>query len=227
MTASSASHGDERPDWAGGLALVACADLKTIKGLAMPSSVAFRQIIATGPPGAGKSHLIRRLGGWPEEGYIDLTLKNWWRAQPLSLRPREVNLGFPFAGYDAALSVFDEEWLRAPDPLRIDPERIEFPPERTHFLSTNWRGRYAFFFLLPPPEKIFAGRRSRTREGVHPVDAHVSLREVERQVAVFREAALLFHRAALTTYVVDDYDAPPKYLSPPGDPAPTESTGHA
>ena len=96
-------------EWTGELALLPIDDLKTVKGLALPASTKFRQIIMTGPPGAGKSYLIRKLGGWPEEGYIDLTLKNWWRAQSLSLRPREVNLGFPFVGHVPALSVFEEE----------------------------------------------------------------------------------------------------------------------
>ena len=219
MTPTTPEGGVVRPGWTGGLALVTCEDLKSVKGLPMPSAVAFRQIVATGPPGAGKSHFIRRLGGWPEEGYIDLTLPRWWRAQPLALRPREVNLGFPFVGHENALAVFDEDWLRAPEPLRIDPARIVFPPGRAHFFSPNWRARYAFFFLVPPPEKVLAGRRSRTREGVHPVDASVSIEEVERQLAIFREAALLFHRAAMTTYLIDEFDGTPKYLSAPGDSA--------
>ena len=68
--------------------------------------------------------------GWPEEGYVDLTLKGWWRAQSLTFRPREVHLGFPFAGHSDALTVFDREWLEAPLPLELDPHRILLPPRK-------------------------------------------------------------------------------------------------
>lgn len=71
---------------------------KKIKGITFPEFVSFRQLLITGPPGAGKSTMIRNLGGWSEEGYIDLSLNRWWTAQSLSLRPREIHLGFPFKG---------------------------------------------------------------------------------------------------------------------------------
>jgi predicted NACHT family NTPase len=46
--------------------------LQNFKGIDFPGDIRFRQILVTGPPGAGKSTLIRRLGGWSEEGYLDL-----------------------------------------------------------------------------------------------------------------------------------------------------------
>ena len=48
--------------------------LDWIKGVAYPRDVRFRQIIVTGPPGSGKTSLIQKLGGWPEEG--------WQRSDP-------------------------------------------------------------------------------------------------------------------------------------------------
>ena len=216
MVTGTTPAGSEQPAWSRGLALLPFAELKNVKGVVLPADVRFRQIVATGPPGAGKSHFIRKLGGWPEEGYIDLTLKNWWRAQPLTLRPREVNLGFPFVGHDRALTVFDEEFLEAAAPLEIDGSRVLFPPPRRHILSPNWRGRFAFFFLVPPARRMLAGRLTRASEGVHPVDENVTLAEVERQLDLYHQAAVLFHLAEMTTCVIDDFDAAPKYLSSAG-----------
>ncbi|WP_291997867.1 hypothetical protein [Candidatus Accumulibacter sp. ACC012] len=72
--------------------------LQHFKGVAFPSDVRFRQILVTGPPGAGKSTMIRRLGGWSEEGYLDISRKYWWRSELLSIRPREIHLGLPMLG---------------------------------------------------------------------------------------------------------------------------------
>ncbi|MBL8420600.1 MAG: hypothetical protein JNK92_08175, partial [Dechloromonas sp.] len=66
------------------------AALQNIKGIDFPADVRYRQILVTGPPGAGKSTLITRLGGWSEEGYLDLAKKHWWRSEILSVRPREI-----------------------------------------------------------------------------------------------------------------------------------------
>jgi hypothetical protein len=90
--------------------------LQNFKGIDFPGDIRFRQILVTGPPGAGKSTLIRRLGGWSEEGYLDLAAKHWWRSEILSVRPREIHLGMPFCGLTNAVSVFDAEFLDR-DPL--------------------------------------------------------------------------------------------------------------
>lgn len=194
------------------LELMPIEELQHIKGVAFPAHLKFRQLLVTGPPGSGKTRLINKVGGWPEEGYIDLTLKNWWRAQSLTFRPREVHLGFPFVGHDKALTVFDKEWLEAADPPELELSRIVLPPAKSSFLAVKWRRRFVFEFLIPPSEEILKWRLERSRRDVHPVDRGVTLQQVEKQVAVYREAALFFHRSGMVTYVRDDYDGHPKSI---------------
>ena len=73
-----------------------CGELRQIKGVAYPRWVRFSQIVITGPSGTGKSTRVRELGGWPEEGCLDLIERCWWRSRVLSLRPREVHLYLPW-----------------------------------------------------------------------------------------------------------------------------------
>jgi len=89
--------------------------LQNIRGIELPIGLEFLQLVVTGPPGAGKSHYIEQIHGWPNEGYLDLTQKNWWKDKSLLYRPREVHLGLPFKNHNEALAVFDQEWLE-PDP---------------------------------------------------------------------------------------------------------------
>jgi len=187
-------------------------ELRDTRGVLFPASMRFRQLLVTGPPGCGKTRLISKVGGWPEEGYIDLLLKNWWRAQALTLRPRGVHLGMPFVGYEKALTVFDKEWLEAPSPPRLDPSRIILPPEKTHFLAVDWRQKFVFDFLLPPPDEILKWRLDRSTREAHPVDEGVTLEQVERQIDVYCEVALHLHRSGMLIYVRDQFDGVPKNI---------------
>ncbi|MFC1740384.1 ABC transporter ATP-binding protein [Pseudomonadota bacterium] len=192
---------------------LAVEDLVMIKGIAFPEGERFRQIIVTGPPGSGKTTLITQLGGWPEEGYLDLGLKNWWRSRILTLRPREVHFGIPFRGFPESVTVFDKTWLESPRP--IDFERIQIPPEDTGVLGTNLRSKYVFDFLLPDPLLIFEKRSERFGEGNFPVDEDITLEQVTLQVSVYAELALHFHRQGMSVFVRDSYQGPPRYFVDP------------
>lgn len=191
--------------------------LQRLKGIAFPSDVRFRQILVTGPPGAGKSTMIRRLGGWSEEGYLDISRKYWWRSEMLSVRPREIHLGLPMVGLVNPVSVYEAEFLDC-DPLpEVDLARIALPPRQLFFLSVDWYRRYVFDFLLPPPELVFERRSARARQSTHPVDARLSLEICTAQIAVFRQVAEHLHRNGFNVYVREALEsAPQRFVDPAG-----------
>ncbi len=181
--------------------LIPIEDLQEIRGVQLPARLNFVQLVVTGPPGAGKTYYINKVHGWPNEGYVDLTRKGWWKDQTLTYRPREVHLGFPFKGFDEALTVFDKEWLEAEEPLFLELERIQIPPSTTSVFQPNWITKYIFEFLLPDPKKIYKRRMARHSEGYFPVDKNLSLEMVTRQSDIYREVALYMDQAGMQVYV--------------------------
>ena len=174
-------------------------ELVEIKGIPFPPDVRFTEVIVTGPPGSGKTTLIDALGGWPQEGYLDLASNCWWRDRSLAYRPREVHLGFPFVGHKASHAVFDTEWRERPAPLELS--RVRIPPEKLCALSRDWRHRYVFDFQLPDAEELHAVRARRRSIGSHPADADLSPELVERELKVYESLALHFQHCGVPVYV--------------------------
>jgi hypothetical protein len=197
-----------------GVDLEPVAELRRYRRVPVARTVRFNQIIVTGPPGAGKSTFICQLGGWPEEGYVDLSQPHWWRAQALAVRPREVHLGLPFVDEPRALALFDDGWLSRWQELVLDETRIQLPPPKRHFLSVNWRARFVFEFLLPAPERIFDRRRERARVGTHPVDRRFDLGQIRAQVRLFGRVALYFQSQGMQVYVRERVKGRPLRIAP-------------
>ncbi len=193
----------------------AIASLQIFKGISFPGDIRFRQILVTGPPGAGKSTLIMRLGGWSEEGYLDLGRKHWWRSEILAVRPREIHIGLPFVGLDEAVSVFDAQFLDR-DPLpQVDFDRIMLPPRKRFIFTVDWYRRYVFEFLLPPAELVFERRQVRARHSTHPVDAQLSLAICASQREIFRQLAVFMHAQGFQVYVREGIENPPLHFVEP------------
>lgn len=193
-------------------------ETQSIRGVELPVGLEFRQLVVTGPPGAGKTYYINQIRGWPNEGYLDLTRKGWWKDQSLIYRPREIHLGIPYRGFKEALAVFDQEWLDAgADSLEIEYQRIRIPPDSDSLLGTNWRDRYIFEFLIPDPQVVFERRVNRQKEGYFPVDVNLSLETVTRQLEAYSKVALYLHRAGVNVYIRSDISQPPMLISEKGE----------
>lgn len=192
---------------------------QSIRGVILPMGLEFLQLVVTGPPGAGKTYYINQIRGWPNEGFIDLTQKNWWKNQSLIYRPREVHLGLPFQGIAESLTVFDKEWLESPLPLVLDPGRIRIPPSGEGILRTDWKHKYVFEFIIPDPKTVYRRRVDRHIQGYFPIDDDLSLEMVVKQTEVYREVALYLHRAGMPVYVREKLTSPPMRIVEKGDPS--------
>lgn len=191
----------------------AFAETYAVRGVAFPERLRFRRILVVGPPGTGKSTLLTRVGGWPEEGYIDLASDRWWTSKVLSIRPRQVHLGLPFAGFAEAMAVYDRAVCDARPPPAIDFARIRLPEPPRHFFSMDWRRKFAFEFLLPPADVTFAQRAARAPTGSHPVDEHLTRADVGFQTRCFWQLAGHLWQHGFYVYVRRGTDAGPERIA--------------
>jgi len=176
--------------------------LKERNGILIPAKMKYRSWIVLGPPGAGKSHLIDRIRGWPEEICIDVSQKRWWAVEPLSHRPREIHLSLPFQGSDQGLCVYDDRWREAGEYPEPELERIRIPHKKKFILAPDWRARFVFDFILPPPAWILKKRRERlASDDMRLVDMGITPEWVEWQVHTHWKVAQHFHHSGLQVMV--------------------------
>ena len=182
---------------------VSITDPVDIRGVRFPRGVTFNQIVVTGPAGSGKSGLIRRLGGWPQEGFLDLSQRGWWTSRCLTYRPCQVHLGFPrVAAGENTSSGF----------AYVEPSRFVMPAMRRRLFLPEWRRRLCFVFLSPPPDDVFLARCERARYGTHPVDRELSREIVSRQCSEYGEVARLLVAAGFQVLVQESFGGPLQIL---------------
>lgn len=172
--------------------------LKDRNGILLPAKMRVGSWIVVGPPGSGKSYLMEKIGGWPDEICLDISMDKWWQVEPLTHRPREIHVALPFLGVDEALSVYDERWKGMKKLPEVDFDRIRIPQKKKFILAPNWRARFVFDFILPPPAWLYDKRRERlSSDDVRLVDMGLTPRWVEWQVHSHWRVAWFFHRSGL------------------------------
>lgn len=186
-------------------------ETKEIRGVLFPKYLDEYKLIITGPPGSGKSTILSKIRGWGEEGYIDISVKGWWKHPTLTYRPRELHFGLPLVNRKVSKAIYEIEDFG--DNFAVDFERIQIPPRKRGLFSVNWANRIIFEFMVPPPNKLFEYRKIRAKKGTHHVDVSLTLERIQHEVAVYKELALFFHRRGLIVYLRDDFGSKPKYFT--------------
>lgn len=191
----------ERVESAQSFEIQALQELQSIKGVSFPTGVKFHQLLVTGPPGSGKSTLLAKIGGWPEEGYLDLSSKRWWATHLLGLRPREVHLGLPFSECDESQAIFDEPWIKGDCGHQLELDRIKLPPQKQWYSLQDWRKKFVFEFILPCAGELYEQRKIRARRMTHRVDEQFDLQLLERQLETLWMVARFLHHCGFFVYI--------------------------
>jgi hypothetical protein len=172
--------------------------LKDRNGILLPARMKVGSWIVVGPPGSGKSYLMEKIGGWPDEVCLDISMEKWWKVEPLTHRPREIHLALPFKGFDEGLSVYDEQWKGVQELPEVDFDRIRIPHKKKLILAPDWRARFVFDFILPPPGWLYEKRQERlSSDDVRLVDMGLTPEWIEWQVHIHWRAAWFFHQSGL------------------------------
>ena len=176
--------------------------LKVKNGIPYPAKMKFNSWIVVGPPGIGKSYLIDKIGGYPGEVAIDIAEKKWWTVEPLIHRPREIHFVFPFKGHEKNYSVYDDVFKGNADYPALDFERIQIPHKKQFIIAPNWRARFVFDFVLPPPLWAYETRKNRLiSDDKRLVDLDLTIDWLTWQLHVYWEIAWHFHNSGLQVMI--------------------------